>query len=71
MKNSHKLIIGKTYITPSGLGGIFHIKYIGKSHCGKYKFENVQPHWDGAGSIYTFSENQVNDSVKEINQKLN
>ncbi|QKX07749.1 hypothetical protein HN014_22380 (plasmid) [Aquimarina sp. TRL1] len=65
MEITKKLIINKKYIIPSGLGGIFQIRYLGKTDNGKYKFENVQPHWDGYGSIYTFSENQVNESVKD------
>ena len=56
----HKLAIDKVYQTPSGLGGLFDVKYLGKVRQ-NYLFKNVTPFWDGA--LYTFSECQVISSI--------
>jgi len=61
---THKLIIDKVYQTPSGLGGVFRVKYIGRVRQ-NHLFKNVTPNWKG--DLYTYSESQVESSIHPLN----
>ena len=59
------LVKGEKYTIPSGLGGSFTIKYIGKKGS-KHKFESLTPGWNkGIWKYYEFTDEQVNKNVKK------
>ena len=57
----------KILIIPSGLGGIFRVKYVGQSNSGRHIVENVT-NPDFEGSKYHLSEEQLNKAIEKTNK---
>ncbi len=57
------LVVGNTYKTPSGMGGTFNVKYLGKDSSGKHQFKNI--HGDFAGKVYKYSDADIAKNISE------
>ena len=65
IKSKDELKVGEKYLTPSGLGGAFHVEYLGVNKDGRHEFKNINKQSDFHGQLYSFDDVSV---LKEIHQ---
>lgn len=63
VKSAKNLVVGKKYKTPSGLGGVFTIEYMGKEG-DKHQFKNVT-NKDFEGAIYSYTDDEISKVIHE------